>query len=310
MLKKLSVRKIMITTSALVVMALVYLFPVKDDDLKIEKNITYVDEIDKHEVFLIDKYDYVSMVTMTLNSLDKIDLLKEKIELLIIDGEKQNDVPNGFKPIIPNGTKILDLSIEEDKVTVNFSKELLNIRNELEEKMMESIVFTLTQEDNIEEVYVKVEGKILERLPNSNKLLPIPLTREYGVNKFYDFNTLHGLTMTTIYYIANNNDQTYYVPVSTINNETKEKISIIVEELKSSVIYQSNLNSYLSENVELLNYELTEEAMHLSFNDKIFDSFLNENILEEVEYSISLSVKENYDVKEVLFYVNDNLIMN
>ena len=50
--------------------------------------------------------------------------------------------------------------------------------------------------------------------------------------------------------------------------------------------------------------------MHLSFNDKIFDSLINQNILEEVEYSISLSVKDNYDVNEVIFYVNDNLIMN
>ena len=36
----------------------------------------------------------------------------------------------------------------------------------------------------------------------------------------------------------------------------------------------------------------------------------NQNILEEVEYSISLSVKDNYDVNEVIFYVDDNLIMN
>ena len=66
----------------------------------------------------------------------------------------------------------------------------------------------------------------------------------------------------------------------------------------------------MNANAELEEYEIIEDAMHLSFNDKIFDSLINQNILEEVEYSISLSVKDNYDVNEVIFYVDDNLIMN
>lgn len=304
MLKKIGLRKLAITTSALLAIGLLYLFPVKDE-LVIEKNITYIEET-LYEVYLIDKSDYVASLNLPLISSSVEDILKEKLEMLTINSSKTKDIPSGFKPIIPNGTVIKSLKIDEDTVTVNFSKEILSINSEYEEKMIEAIVFTLTSEEGIEKVLIKVEGETLERLPNSNKLLPIPLDRSYGINKYYDINSLYNMTMTTIYYVNNINDTVYYVPVSKITNNKEEKISVIVDELKSSVVYQSNLRSYLSASAELKEYEIIENTMHLTFNDKIFS--IDDNILEEVKYSISLSVKENYDVDEVVFYVDGEIV--
>ena len=44
----------------------------------------------------------------------------------------------------------------------------------------------------------------------------------------------------------------------------------------------------------------------LNFNDYLFDS--DDKVLEEVLYSISYSVFDNYDVNQVMFEVNDNFI--
>ena len=49
--------------------------------------------------------------------------------------------------------------------------------------------------------------------------------------------------------------------------------------------------------------------MTLKFNDKIFDSIYDQNILEEVSYTIGMSVLENYDVSKVSFYVDDKEIL-
>jgi hypothetical protein len=48
--------------------------------------------------------------------------------------------------------------------------------------------------------------------------------------------------------------------------------------------------------------------MHLTFNEKILNNLKDKDILEEVKYTISMSVKENYDVENVIFYVNDEEI--
>ena len=197
------------------------------------------------------------------------------------------------------------MNVKDNLCTIDFSKEFLSISASLEEKLIEAVVYTLTSESEITEVIIKVEGSILERLPNSNKLLPNKFDRSYGINKEYDINSLYDLTKTTIYYVGEDEGDTYYVPVTKINNDNSEKISIIVNELKSSLLYQSNLGSYLSSKATLEDYKVEEEVMKLTFNDKIFDSMYDKNILEEVVYTIGKSVKENYSVSKVIFYVDD-----
>lgn len=306
MLKKMSLRKIAVTSVSLFLVALIYLFP-SNDKLNINKSISYVDEEDFEVVYLIDKNNYVSEVSIALDNDVFEEKLKEKLEILT-DNKKSDKLPKGFKSVIPGNTKVLSLEVKDDIVTVDFSKELLSVSSMDEEKLIEAIVYTLTEEESISKVIIKVEGKVLERLPNSNKLLPNVLDRTYGINKNYDINNLYNLTKTTIYYSGEEDGIKYYVPVTKITNNNDEKVTVIVNELKSSLLYQSNLSSYLSNKAQLKKYELEEEVMNLTFNDKIFDSIYDKNILEEVVYTIGKSIKENYNVKSVVFYVDDDEI--
>lgn len=307
MLKKMGLRKMAVTTVSILLVGLIYLFPTKEE-VKANETISYIEESDLTDVFLMDKNNFVSEVRVALNDDNLEEKLKQK--LIVITNNTQNDkVPNGFKGIIPENTKVLSLTIEKDTCTVDFSKELLNISLVDEERMLEAIIYTLTSESPVKKVVIKVEGEILERLPNSNKLLPNILDRNYGINREYDINNLYNLTKTTIYYTAEDGGMTYYVPVTKVTNNDEEKIMVIVSELKSSLLYQSNLSSYLNAKTELKKYELEEEVMNLTFNDKIFDSIYDKNILEEVVYTIGKSTKENYDVNKVVFYVDDKQIL-
>lgn len=306
MLKKMSLRKIAVTSVSLFLVAIIYLFP-SNDKLNINKSISYVDEEDFEVVYLIDNNNYVSEVSIALDNDVFEEKLKEKLEILT-DNKKSDKLPKGFKSVIPGNTKVLSLEVKDDIVTVDFSKELLSVSSMDEEKLIEAIVYTLTEEESISKVIIKVEGKVLERLPNSNKLLPNVLDRTYGINKNYDINNLYNLTKTTIYYSGEEDGIKYYVPVTKITNNNDEKVTVIVNELKSSLLYQSNLSSYLSNRAQLKKYELEEEVMNLTFNDKIFDSIYDKNILEEVVYTIGKSIKENYNVKSVVFYVDDDEI--
>lgn len=308
MLKKMGLRKILITTSALFVIGILYIFPTKN--VKVNRSINYVDEENLVKVYLLDNNSYVSEIDSHVDNKGLEEKLIEKLSIITNDSTSTNKVPKNFKAIIPSGTKILSLKIEEDKVTVDFSKDILSVSSILEEKMIEAIIYTLTGEENIKKVVINVEGKLLERLPNSNKLLPEVLDRSYGINKNYDINNFYGLTKTTVYYNASNDDMNYYVPVTKVSNSKEEKVTVIVNELKSSILYQSNLSSYLNNDAKLKKYEKEKNVMNLTFNDKIFDSIYNNNILEEVVYTIGKSVIDNYDdVSEVVFYVDDKEIL-
>ena len=66
--------------------------------------------------------------------------------------------------------------------------------------------------------------------------------------------------------------------------------------------------SYLASSAELLDYQLLEDSINLSFNNAILNELDNKKIIEEVKYSIGLSIKDNFDVKSVSFNVNNEKI--
>lgn len=301
MIKQMAYRKLAITTLALLIAGLFYLFP-NNKQIKYKEIVKYYDENNLKSVYLMDKYNYVSKLKVPIYETDIIEMIKEKLNYLIINND--NKIPNGFRGLIPSNTKILDLKLDNDTLTINFSKEILNVNKSDEEHMIEAIVFTLTEFDKINKVRINVEGKTLTELPISKKKLPELLDRSFGINKIYDFKSLNNLTQTIVYYINKIDDETYYTPVTKINNDDRDKVTLVIEELKSNIIYQTNLSSYLSASASLNKYEIEGDKIILLFNDKIFDSN-SKNILEEVEYTISMSLMDNLGVKEVIFRVND-----
>lgn len=311
MLMKISIRKITVATLALGALLLLYLMPASNDiDYELSKEVdgyVYTNSIDV--IYLIDSNDYVARTTIRGCDCDIVGTVKNVVQGLIIEGENSNIIPNGFKAIIPSGTEVLDVNLENKILTINFSKELLDIKKEYEEKMIEAIIYSLTSIDGIDKVIIKVEGEVLTKLPNSNKFLPTILDKDYGINKSYDLINTSNIDSYTVYYVSNFNDNKYYVPITRyVNNNKQDKIKVIIDKLATSPIYETNLMSYLSSNVNLIDYSLDDKTMSLNFNDSILSDSTSDKILEEVIYTIGLSIIDNFDVEEVSILVNNEEI--
>ena len=299
MLKKKMIRKIIISTSALFALFLIYLIP--NEELEINQNLEYVDlEVNTNSIYLLDDYSYLGKAEIVINSKSTEDKVKELVEVLISGGEGENKIPNGFKSILPSETKILSVKYENNLIKIDFSKDLLNISKELEEKMIEALVYTITSVDEVEKVIIYVDGNILTKLPQTNTTLPSTLDRSWGINKTYDFTNTKDINQVTIYYLNKHNEDYYYVPVTKYLNDNRDKIKIIIDELTSTNTYNTNLMSYLNSNTELLAIEEQPDILELTFNSYIFSDVDNKDILEEVVYTICLSIKDNYDVSEVV----------
>ena len=184
----------------------------------------------------------------------------------------------------------------------------MDVKEEYEEKVVEAIVYTLTSIEEVKNVIIYVDGDILSKLPKTGIILPSTLDRSYGINKEYDLKSYKNVNSVIVYYVSKYNDETYYVPVTKYVNDSREKIKIIIDELASSPLYNTNLMSYLNGNITLLANELDIDTLSLVFDDYLFSDINSKNILEEVIYSISLSAFDNYDIKEVIFEVNDEEI--
>ena len=307
MLKKSALRRIMVSTIALIIVCILYFFPTEEKFTPKIENIEYV-SIDATPIYLLNPEEYVVRTNIATKSEDPLNLAKELIDALMIGSAKKEYLSNHFQQIIPKNTKILDISLENGLLKIDFSKEFLNIEKDKEEKLIESLIYTLTDINGIKEIMIFIEGTKLEELPQSKIKLPSTLDRSFGINKIYDLTSLKDVSKTTVYYIGEFDNLVYYVPVTTVSNEKNDKVEIIIDELKSSPTYETNLMSYLASSVELESYEELENQITLSFNNAIFDDFKEENILEEVKYSISLSLQDTLHIDEVIFKVDDKIV--
>lgn len=303
MLRKKALRKIFITTMSLFIIMTIYFIPLTEKTLETNLEFEYITDLANSSIYLLDENNYLVKTKVLLDE----ELLEDNIKNIISNLTVTNNskFPDKLNAIIPKDTKLNNITIEDDVVSLDFSRELLKIDEELSVKLIEAIVYSITELDDITKVNITVDSIPLETYPNSNKKIVMPLTRDIGINNEYTYNTLDNITKVVIYYGEDIDNDIYYVPVTKYlnNNANKDKIDIIVEELTTSYIYEDNLRSILNENVELIDKEIVDEdLLILNFNNALFDS--DSIIKEEVLYTLSYSAFANYDVNTVSFRVD------
>lgn len=313
MLKKVFYKRIIIATLALIILVITYFFPTSPNEVKFKQNLTYED-ISTTAIYLIDKQELVSRVNLPVSEKEDIlNKIKEIIKLLTINSNESEYIPTNFYGVIPSGTTLNNLSLENGLLKIDFSKNFLNTNKNMERKMLESLIYSLTEINEVKNILIYVDGEQLTELPFSKEKLPSLLNKDFGVNKVVEINSLKNTSKTTIYYGARDNDVFYYVPITYVANTDKEKVEIIIEKLKSAPLYESNLISYLHTSAEITNYEILENEIKLSFNEYLLDDLNNSEIIEKVQYTIFLSIRDTYDINKVEFNVtngekNENLL--
>ena len=310
MLRKMMYRKIIVSTSLLLVILMLYIIPSNNKEIEIESQILeYVYPNNLEAIYLLDNQNYLSRVQIRANNKDLVSKSSDLIEALTINGKKKDIIINGFKALLPENTKLLNIKLDKGILTIDLSKEFNNIEEKYEEKLIESLAYTLTSIEGIDKIVILIEGTKLTNLPNSNKLLPEYLDKDYGINKQFELTSLNDIYSYTVYYVNKYNNDSYYIPVTKyINSEEQDKVKVIIDELATSLTYETNLMSYLDQNIKLLDYEIKDNIIKLNFNNVILSDITSNNILEEVVYTIGLSLCDELDVEEVIFQVNNEEI--
>lgn len=303
MLKRKALRKIAITTFVMFILLTIYFIPSKNKN-SIE-NIKYQYSSPRDiSIYLINDCEQLTKVDFQINEKSLLELSKNIINKLTINNNIL--IPNGLTQLIPKNVKLIDIRIDEGIVYLNFSKEFLEIDNEKIEMVVESISYSLFSVNEITGVSIYVQNENISTLFPKN--IPSIITRKYGINRRFELKNLIDISKIVIFYIDNIDDETYYVPITKYVNDKREKIKIIIDELSSNYIYESNLITLLDKNIKLIDYKINDDQMFLNFNNSIFIN--QDSIVEEVVYSISYSVFSSYDqIEEVVFLANNEEIL-
>ena len=303
MIKARIIRKIFVTTMTMFILLTVFSISMlggKESVLPVITEVESVYSFNTNNIYLLNEKGYLvrGKILLDEDSL-KDNILKILNNLTISDTSKFS---NKLRGTIPKDVNVLDVICGSNLVTVNFSDEFLEVDETLGKQMIVSIVYSLLDLERVEGVSILVDGKVLDCYPNTEEKLPLVLDKSIGINKQYDINSRSDITSVVVYYLENIEEDMYYVPVTKYLNDDREKIKVIVEELTTSYIYEDNLMSFLNSKTELIDYKEENNIMFLNFNEYLFDG--DDRVLEEVVYSISYSVFDNYEVSMVIFQVN------
>ena len=300
MLKRKALKRIGLTTLVLFIMLITFsleLMNTKTNN-KLEE-IEYVSNLNTTHIYLLNKENYLVKVDTLINAEKIEDMARFVLKKLYISNNKYHNL----KGLIPSNTKINKIEYKNDTIIIDFSKDLLAVNKKLEEKVIESIVYTLLEIKGISNIQIKIDGKILNKLEKSNITLPDVLDNSIGINKTFNINSLKDIKCVVLYYVFNNDYNDYYVPVYKYINSKDSKIKIIIDSLNGSYTSSANLRSYLSYKNSIKDYKLDNDTLTITFNS------LNDLNLESITYLLSSSVfNSTTDIKKVIFENNKEIV--
>ena len=290
MLKRKAFNRIFFTTAIFFVVFSVYsLKHIDSSSSHINDNKDVSNEI----IYTLNKDNYISSTAVYVSKILTLeDRVREKLEIMTKENDKNSLLPSYFKPILPQNTKVLDVVVEDSLVKVYFSKELINITEEQSEKMIEAIVYTIVDE-NILGIEIYVDNSMLKYVPHSKKSLPTVLTRDIGINKSYDFYYSRDIAKVFMVYYSSDDSNYYEVPVTRYLNDDREKIEVIFDEF-NKMSFDEGLISLL-EGVKINSYEIFKDDIVLDINKDLSDR--EENLICKTIFS-------NYDVDNIKILIN------
>ena len=299
MLKRKAIRRIILTTLVLFIMLITFSLDVieKDKNSNLDE-VEYVSNLNTSHIYLLNKENLLVKVDFLINKDTTINMANDVIKNLYTSNSKYHNL----KGLIPSNTKINSINFNNDTLIIDFSSDLLKVRKNLEEKVIESIDYSLLELKEIKNIQIKIDGNILNKLEKSNITLPNILDNSLGINKNYAINSIKDVKSVVLYYVFNNDYKDYYVPVTKYVNSKDSKIKIIIDSLKGSYTSSTNLKSYLNSKTDILNYDLDEEVLTITFNT------LNDSNLESVTYTLACSIFNSTEIKKVIFEVGDKIV--
>ncbi len=261
-------------------------------------------EAQQLQVYLIDENGLV--VPQTMNLPLSQEPAKEVVEHLIKDGKVSNMIPNGMRAVLPAGTEVLDLNIDQGTAVVDFSDEFKEYAPEDEQKILQSLTYTLTQFDNVSAVKIRINGIDQKVMPVNQTPIGDSVSRSDGINiETNGVVDVTGSQTVTVYFIGQNGGEYYYVPVTRVVSGKDNVVKTTVDELLSGPALQSGLLTDFRNTVELVSAPVEEGGVvTLNFNEAILSEQNNTAISDAVLNSLVLSLTEIAGVDKVLVTVN------
>lgn len=286
-----------------------------NENVSFESNIEettseMVTETIMRELYLFDQNGLVTPQALPLPKSEGV--AKQALEYLVQDGPVSQLLPNGFQAVLPAGTEIYGVNIKDGVAVADFSEQFKEYRPEDELKILQSITWTLTQFDSVETVKIRINGYEQEVMPVNGTPIGSGFSRANGINlETTNVVDLSNSKSVTLYFLAQNGNQVYYVPVTRRVKTNDDQLTAVVSQLLAGPSSFSTLLTDFRNGVELLEPpRYANGVVTVNFNEAVLNHMQGTAISDEVLNLLVLSLTEQSGVEKVAIEVNgDNKVL-
>ena len=255
------------------------------------------------KVYLLDDNKYLIPLSVDVSAkkylVDEIYTIVSNLRDLEVEG---------FNTILAKDVKINKIELENGILNIDFSKEFLAYQSDLEEKIIESLTWSVMDFEQVKGLTISVDGVKLEKMPINGLQLPSVLNKEIGINKYSDLtsNLENGDTVVVLYEKLVQGT-TYYVPVTRRIEYQPNDVLQVVKSLDKQISLLSGLT--------VINKIKAVDVKNVTYDDIVVNVNLGEchliedNLIDDDIYKILMVAFEYNDIDaKVNFYVNDESV--
>ncbi|WP_050635624.1 GerMN domain-containing protein [Candidatus Stoquefichus sp. SB1] len=228
------------------------------------------------------------LIPISINFHSQVEL-EEEVRNCIDFMKSEELIAYGLYPVLSKDLEVESIQVKNKILTINFNDQLYSNQDALD--IIEALTFTMTDNQDIQQLKLQIQGKDVSYLPNST--IPLSsLTHDLGLNNFEDASTLlHQTIPVMVYNQKIINQYSYYVPTTIRIDEN--------ESLKSQV---QTILSYVQSKIHLIDAKLDNGLLTIDIDSNVLLD--NEKIDQSLEDLIVLSLSSLKDVEDVEIKIN------
>lgn len=213
-----------------------------------------------------------TLIPITRNTPQEEGIAKAAIRSMIDSDENREFLKTfGLYPILPKGTEVLGININDGAAVIDFNNNLLNYETKLEERnIVAGIVYTLSEFKTITKVKILINGYEKEELKFSGNISGFLDRNSILINSDKLNSGSKVMKMDLYLFKLVNDKQDFLVPIS------KEYIGVDKDELPHAIVRAlakkpSNEKYFTQfpENTELEDWSIKDNILTLDFSKEI-----------------------------------------
>lgn len=279
----------------LIMIAIICFTAIKMNQQEVVESVS--SKVETMQAYLLYHHKLV-MIPTTTSSKDS----KAKVEELV---EYMKQGAAGFEQLLAESTHLNNVSIE-NKV-MNLSFDTLEYQKDNELRVLEAMIFSCTQFDDVDQIQITLDGQVLDKMPMNHT--PITnTTATFGINHLQSNQMyLHEGEQITLYYEMKINRKTYQVAQS-LPVKNRQDYNEVMKMMFKNV----NVSSYLIQPLAKYkitmdqNCELKKDVLHLYLNKNVLDK--EKQIKTKVLKYLKLNLSQFSDIKYISVHVNGKVI--